>query len=441
MSHMRVDSLFRSPVGRGRCRVGGRNALYFDSRWLIALAGIFVLAACQTPRVEKAPPPPTPPPPIKTVTSVRYEPATLAQAPAVRDTDLIAAWPALLASCNAFDRSPRREKWSAACAAARLAGSDNPAALRAVLADRFDVYRILVETREDGRNGEARLIDITDRGRLTGYYEPELNGSRQPTAANRVPLYRVPDDLLTIDLGAVYPELQGKRLRGRLETGRRVVPYWSRSDIDGAQRLRGQELLWVDDAIEAFFLQVQGSGRVRLSPAEGGAVVRVGYADSNGQPYRSIGAWLIERGELTLENASMQGIKAWVRANPQRMRELLDQNPSYVFFREMPLGDPAAGPVGALSVPLTAGVSVAADPQFVPLGAPLVVRSTHPADGTPLERLVVAQDTGGAIRGPLRFDFFWGTGRAAGELAGRQRHDVAAWLLVPKGTRPEELLR
>ncbi|HXF47728.1 MAG TPA: MltA domain-containing protein, partial [Burkholderiaceae bacterium] len=222
------------------------------------------------------------------------------------------------------------------------------------------------------------------------------------------------------------------------ERGKRVVPYWSRGEIDGNGRLRGQELLWVDDAIEAFFLHVQGSGRVRLPD---GSVVRVGYADTNGHPYRSIGAWLIERGELTLAQASMQGIAAWARANPQRVRELLDANPSYVFFRELPLGDPDAGPVGALGVPLTAGVSVAADPQFVPAGAPLVIRSEHPASGTPLVRLVLAQDTGGAIRGPLRFDLFWGTGREAGELAGRQRHDVQAWLLVPKGMRPEQLLR
>jgi membrane-bound lytic murein transglycosylase A len=137
----------------------------------------------------------------------------------------------------------------------------------------------------------------------------------------------------------------------------------------------------------------------------------------------------------------MQGIKAWVRANSQRVRELLDQNPSYVFFRELPLGDPSAGPVGALGAPLTAGYSVAADPQFTPLGAPLILRSVDPVAGAPLERLVVAQDTGGAIRGPLRFDFFWGTGKTAGEIAGRQRHDVAAWVLVPKGLRPEDLLR
>lgn len=418
-----------------------------DSKRALAAGIACCLAACQAP--PRIPPAPAPVPPalqIKTVTLARYEASSFAQAPALRDLDLIAAWPALLVSCNAFDRSPRREKWSSACLAARAVRPDDAAALRATLEAQFAVFRILAETREaPNATPDARVLDLTDRGRMTGYYEPELNGSRTRGDAYGVPLYRVPDDLLVVDLASVYPELQGKRVRGRVvesTNGKRVVPYWSRSDIDGAQRLRGQELLWVDDPVEAFFLQIQGSGRVRLAGGpDGGAVVRVGYADTNGQPYRSIGAWLIERGELTLENASMQGIRAWVRTNPQRLRELLDQNPSYVFFRELPLGDPAAGPIGALNVPLTAGMSVAADPQFTPLGAPLIVRTTHPVDGAPLERLMLAQDTGGAIRGPLRFDFFWGTGKAAGEVAGRQRGDVNAWLLVPKGMRPEELLR
>jgi membrane-bound lytic murein transglycosylase A len=413
-----------------------------------ALVVALSLASCQTPRVV-VPPAPSPAPapaPIKTLTLAQYEASSLAQAPELQDADLVAAWPALLASCNVFDRTARREKWSMACTSARSARSDDPAAMRGVLEAQFSVYRILVETREaTDASSEPRLLDLSDRGRLTGYYEPELSGSRAPGNAFAVPLYRVPDDLLAIDLGSVYPELQGKRVRGRIAdsaNGKRVVPYWSRADIDGALRLRGQELLWVDDPLEAFFLQIQGSGRVRLSGVAGtGSVVRVGYADTNGQPYRSIGTWLIERGELTLESASMQGIKVWAQANPQRLRELLDQNPSYVFFRELPLGDPSAGPVGALTVPLTAGMSVAADPQFIPLGAPLIVRSTHPVNGSPFNRLVIAQDTGGAIRGPLRFDLFWGTGRLAGEIAGRQRHDVSAWVLVPKGSRPEELLR
>ncbi len=401
-----------------------------------ALLAALALAGCVS-----TPPPPKPAsaPQVKTVTTARYEPIDFAQLPALQDADVRAAWPALLATCGVFERrAEQRARWARLCAAA--AKARDAAAMRRALADHLDAYRVLLETREAG-DGEARVLESTDRGRLTGYYEPLLAGSRTRDERYAVPLYRVPDDLLIVDLGSLYPELAGKRVRGRLVADgreRRVVPYWSRGEIDGDARLRGQELLWVDDTIEAFFLHVQGSGRVRLPD---GSVVRVGYADTNGHPYRSIGAWLIERGELTLEQASMQGIAAWARAHPHRLRELLDANPSYVFFRELPLGDPDAGPVGALGVALTAGVSVAADPQFVPAGAPLVIRSEHPTSGAPLVRLVLAQDTGGAIRGPLRFDLFWGSGRAAGELAGRQRHDVQAWLLVPKGVRPEQLLR
>jgi membrane-bound lytic murein transglycosylase A len=254
-----------------------------------------------------------------------------------------------------------------------------------------------------------------------------------------VPLHRPPADLLTIDLSSLYPELAGQRVRGRLQPsdkGMLVVPYWPRAEMT-EERLRGAELVWVDDPIEAFFLQVQGSGRVRFGD---GSMIRVGYADTNGHPYRSIGRVLVDRGELALEQASMQGITAWARANPQRVAELLNQNPSYVFFRELPLGDPSAGPVGALGVPLTPGYSVAVDPRFIPLGAPVVISSEHPASGAPLRRLMLAQDTGGAIRGPLRFDFFWGFGADAAAPAGRQRHDVQAWLLVPRGVPPEKLL-
>jgi membrane-bound lytic murein transglycosylase A len=404
------------------------------------------LAACQTT--------PPPPPQIKTITLARYEPVPFAALPAVAAADLVAAWPALLASCRAFERGngARRTAWQSLCSQANSVASSDAAAQRALLAATTDAFRIVAEVREDTRNGSTgnalagnRLIEERVRGQITGYYEPMLEGSRQPAPPYVHPLHRVPDDLLTIDLASVYPELRDLRLRGRLvesPNGKRVVPYWSRGELADGNRLRGTELVWVDDAIEAFFLQIQGSGRVRLhGGADDGAVVRIGYADINGHPYRSIGRVLIERGELKLEQASMQGIRAWANANPQRVAELLNQNPSYVFFRELPLGDPNAGPVGALNVPLTAGYSVAGDPRFVPLGAPVVIDTTHPTTQAPLVRLMLVQDTGGAIRGPLRFDYFWGTGRAAGEQAGRQRGDVAAWVLVPKGLRPEGLLQ
>ncbi len=272
---------------------------------------------------------------------------------------------------------------------------------------------------------------------MTGYYEPLLKGSRRPSPKYPVPIYRVPDDLIVVDLASVYPELSGLRLRGKLE-GRKVVPYPSRREINATNALRGRELLWVDDPIDAFFLQVQGSGRVQF---EDGRVTRLGYGENNGHPYRSIGRWLVEQGELTIDQASMQGIKGWVARNPQRLNQLLEQNPSFVFFRELPLGDPGAGPKGALGVPLTPGASLAVDSRHIPLGVPVVLSSTDPSSGAAFARPMMAQDTGTAIRGPLRFDYFWGYGAEAGEKAGRQKHEGSAWVLTPKGVAPDALLK
>jgi len=257
-----------------------------------------------------------------------------------------------------------------------------------------------------------------------------------------VPLYAPPDDLLTIDLTELYPELKGKRLRGRVE-GRRVVPYWPRADIEnGKGALDGKTLVYVDDAVEAFFLQIQGSGRVRL--AEGG-MMRIGYSDQNGHPFRSIGRLLIDRGELPLERASMQGIKEWGRRNPDKLGPLLDENPSYVFFREVPppaAGTPEAiidGPIGTLGVPLLRERTLAADPRSIPLGAPVFLATTYPLSSRPLQRLMLAQDTGGAIRGALRVDFFWGFGDEAGRSAGRMKQDGQIWLLWPKNAGPPDV--
>lgn len=398
-----------------------------------AVAAALSLGACQVPpQALKT---------LKTSTQARYEKVAFDALPPLADADVVAAWPAWLASCRAFERrrGAPRAAWQPVCTAAAAVDGRSAAAIRAHLREHFDAWRVLAETRADA-GGDGASVGLADRGRITGYYEPLLEGSRTKSPPYTVPLYRPPDDLLIVELSSLYPELAGRRVRGRLvdtPDGRRVVPYWSREELTNGARLAGAELLWVDDPIEAFFLQVQGSGRVRLPD---GSVVRVGYADVNGHPYRSIGRWLVERGELPLEEASMQGIQAWARANPQRIDELLNQNPSYVFFRELPLGDPSEGPLGALGVPLTAGYSVAVDPRYVPLGAPVVIATRHPTTDEPLVRLMAAQDTGGAIRGPLRFDFFWGTGRDAGAAAGRQRHDASAWILVPKGFTPAALV-
>ena len=426
-SHMGADS---------RCSVRSSRTARGTLSAACTAAVVLLLAACQSVPPKPAPLP-APPPALKTLTSARYERVAFDALPALTDADHVAAWPAWLSSCRAFERTPaRRALWQPACTAAAAVDPLDARAIQRFLRERFDPWRLLAETREDVPNGaEPRVLSVSDQGRITGYYEPLLTGSRVRDARFAVPLHRPPDDLLVVDLGSLYPELAGKRVRGRLD-GKRVLPYWSRAEL-GEQKLAGTEIAWVDDAVEAFFLQIQGSGRLQFGD---GSQVRVGYADTNGHPYKSIGRVLVERGELTFDQASMQGIQAWARANPQKLAPLLNENPSYVFFRELPVGDPNAGPVGALNVPLTPGYSLAADPQFVPLGAPVLVSTVHPSTSAPLLRLALAQDTGGAIRGPIRFDFFWGFGRDAGEHAGRQRHDVNGWLLLPKGVTPEAAL-
>jgi membrane-bound lytic murein transglycosylase A len=419
---------------------------------LVITAACLLQIGCQSTPLP-APAPTAAPPPIKTITTARYERVGPEALPALADADLVGAWPAWLATCRSYERNAaRRALWQGACSAAQQIPAGDAGAIRNFMRTHLEPWRLLAETREDADgnaagatrsapapSADARVLAVADRGRITGYYEPLLAGSRVKSSRFAVPLHRRPDDLLIVDLGSLYPELAGKRVRGRVvdsPAGKRVVPYFSRAELDD-QRLQGHELVWVDDAIEAFFLQVQGSGRVQFTD---GSQVRLGYADTNGHPYRSIGRVLIDRGELTFEQASMQGIQAWARANPGKLSALLNENPSYVFFREVPVGDPAAGPVGAMGIPLTPGYSLAGDPQYVPLGAPVVISTVHPSTAAPLTRLAMVQDTGGAIRGPIRFDFFWGFGRAAGEHAGRQRHDVSAWLLLPRGVSPHAAL-
>ena len=221
-------------------------------------------------------------------------------------------------------------------------------------------------------------------------------------------------------------------MRGRLE-GNKVVPYFSRGETREAAGLAGQEIVWIDNALDAFMLEVQGSGRVQLTTGE---TIRLQYEDQNGHPYRSIGKYLADQGVMPIEQVNMPAIRAWLAANPQRLHEVLDINPSVVFFREAPLEDPSIGPKGALGVPLTAGRSIAVDPKFLPLGAPMFLSTTHPGTTLPLQRLVVAQDTGGAIRGPVRADLFFGFGAEAGAQAGMMKYDGEMWLLWPRAAPP-----
>lgn len=393
-----------------------------------------LVAACSTPQPQPPaqprpsvtmPPPvgpiavPVPPQPPAATPSPSPSPAPLftpvdfTALPGWQSDDLRQAWPAFQASCRALAAKP---DWNSACAAARAVDATDGAALRRYFETWFTPNLV-------------RAADGADSGLVTGYYEAFLRGSRQRGGAYQTPLYKVPDDLVTVDLSSVVPSLKGMRLRGRL-SGKTVVPYASRAEIERA-RIPGKELVWVDDPVEAFFLEVQGSGRIRL---EDGETVRVAYADQNGHPYKAIGRWLVEQGELTSAQATAQGIKAWIAAHPARRQELLNVNPSYIFFREEKLPDPDVGPKGALGVPLTPARSVAIDPAFLPLGAPIWLSTTEPAGETPMQRLVMGQDTGGAIRGAVRADFFFGFGGAAPDKAGRMKQRGQLWVLLPKAT-------
>lgn len=378
-----------------------------------------LLAACSTtPPPAVVPAPPTTPAPVlpppaaapAPVTAV-YRAAGFAELPQWPGEGLLASWPAFTRSCT---RLAARPAWTAACAdaAALLPGDD--ASVQAFFERHFQPWRI---TSSEGN----------DTGLVTGYYEALLKGSLEPKPGS-VPLHAVPDDMLVLDLADVYPETKGLRLRGRVE-GRSVKPYWSRADIVAGKGPGADKVLaWADDAIDAFFLQVQGSGRLELPD---GRLLRVGYADQNGRPYRAIGKWLVEQGLMAKDEVTMQSIRAWAEANPGRVPELLNANPSYVFFRLLP--DTGGGPLGALNVPLTDGASIAVDPRFIPLGSPVYLDTTRPDTGAPLQRLVHAQDTGGAIRGPVRADFFWGYGHDAAALAGLMKQRGALWLLWPRG--------
>jgi membrane-bound lytic murein transglycosylase A len=366
------------------------------SRTITHIAVILLAAACTSV--------PQPPGPER----ARYVETAFSDLPGWREAVLEPSLRAFVAGC------PRLSDALARICAAAPAPFDEVAA-RGFFEARFTAYAVV-----SSLGAESNLI--------TGYFEPIIEGSRAPSALHRHPIYGLPDDLVVVDLAAVSPELRNLRLRGRLD-GRRVVPYYSRAEIEArGSGLPAKVIAWTADPVELFFVHVQGSGQVQL---DNGQRIRIGYADQNGHPYRSLGRHLIERGEMTLEQASMQGIQEWAAANPQKLREVLNANPSYVFFRELePL---EAGPIGALGVPLTAQYSLAVDRRFVPLGSPVYLASTWPLSEQRLERLMAAQDVGGAIRGVARGDFYWGTGKEAGALAGRMRQQGRMWLLWPKG--------
>ena len=329
----------------------------------------------------------------------RWVPARWSDLPGWESDRSAELWPALQRGC---ERPPPGS--SALCAQVRARAPTDDGSTRAWLEARLQPFRV-------------EAPDGAGDGLITGYFEPLVEATRLPRAGFRIPLYGPPADLAT----------------------RR--PWWTRREIDGGgaplSALKGRELAWVSDPLDALVLQIQGSGRLQITEPDGSRhLVRVAFAGHNDQPYRSVGRWLVERGELRLEQASWPAIRQWATRHPERVNELLWSNPRYVFFREEPLPDPELGPKGAQAVPLTPGRSIAVDPQSIPYGTIAWLDTTEPLSNVPLRRAVVAQDTGSAIVGAVRADYFWGWGAAAEASAGRMKQPLRLWVLWPKESLP-----
>ncbi|MCU7374025.1 MltA domain-containing protein [Paucibacter sp. O1-1] len=372
----------------------------------LAAAILGALAACSTTPLPPMPPGPAPapstttpaaPPERERATLLRERSRWLAsdwsELPGWGEDRAAELWPALLRGC-----ARPAPGWAGLCA---RAARDRPA-------DDVEAHLWLMKHLQPYR---VESLDGQTQGLATGYYEPLLEATRRPQGSFRVPLHAAP------------PDLQQRR------------PYFSRQQIatEQRERLRAQELLYIEDPLDALVLQIQGSGRVRVQESDGRQrLARLAFAGHNDLPYQSLGKLLIERGELRAEQASWPAIKDWARRNPARLNELLWQNPRYVFFREEPLPDPELGPRGAQGVPLTPGRSIAVDRASIPYGTPVWLDSSEPLSDTPLRRLVMAQDTGSAIVGAVRADYFWGWGSEAEVQAGRMKQALRLWALWPR---------
>lgn len=346
---------------------------------------------------------------------------TFSQLPGWAGDNHAAALPALIRSCPPLEKRGisgfgTAATWRSICAAARSVPAGNRAAARAFFERHFRPASV------SGQSGAEGLI--------TGYFEPELRGARKRRGAFTVPLHVRPPDLVAVDLGRFGAEFKGKRIAGRVVQGR-LVPYHDRRQIErGALRGKKLELVWVDSAADAFFLHIQGSGRIRLRD---GSILRVGYAGTNGQPYTAIGRALIARGAIPREKMSMQAIRKWMAANPGEGAALMRTNKSYVFFRRLT----DDGPLGAQGVALTPERSIAIDRRILPLGLPVWLDTTLPdAAGSLFRRLMIAQDTGSAIRGAVRADVFWGPGDRAAKMAGAMKSPGRYWFLKPREVPP-----
>lgn len=382
-----------------------------------ALVVVAFLAACATPE-----PAPGPSGPDRMV----LQPLSFDRLAGWSDDDSARVLPAVLKSCSRITKLPIDKSigfdgvggtaadWYSPCAAAaRVAEGDHRAA-RTLFETWFTPWQVTNDGKADGL--------------FTGYFEPEIKGSRQRKGAYTQPIYGKPTDLVTADLGKFRPNWSGEQLVGRVENGR-LVPYPTRAEIDkGAIDGKAAVVAWTDDAVDLAIMQIQGSGRVRL---DDGSVVRLGVAGSNGHKFVGIGKVMKDEGKLG-SDTSMPAIRAWLKANPAEGRTLLGRNPRYIFYGVNAGTD---GPMGTEGVALTPERSLAVDPRFVPLGAPVWVDSVDPA-GKPLRRLMVAQDTGAAIKGPVRGDVFWGAGEAAFQIAGKMKSPGRLVVFLPRARSP-----
>lgn len=379
------------------------------------LAGgiLLVLAAC-APKVEEPP-------------QIVLAPTSYAALPGWSDDSHSRALAAFVRSCARLTRLDDARslgangiagtvtEWRPPCEALAVVPAGDDSAARAYFERWFTPFAVSDRDQTEGL--------------FTGYYEASLNGSRSPSPRFVTPLHARPGNLVTVDLGAFREDLKGERIAGQVIDGR-LRPYHDREAI-AAGALDGEnlEVVWVDDPVDAFFLHIQGSGRIAL---DDGTELRVGYAAQNGHVYTAVGRILIAEGEVSREAMSMQAIRSWLAANPKRAQDLMNRNRSYVFFTALD-GD---GPLGSEGVALTPGRSLAVDRRFLPMSVPIWLDVTAPATDAPgerrLRRLMIAQDTGGAIRGPVRGDVFWGHGAAAADTAGRMKGRGRYYLLLPR---------
>ena len=394
---------------------------------LACLLGILALGSCKADKQTE------------TVEGFFLKPAAFEALPGWRTDDLADVLPALARSCARIAKraaedaffgvmpyAGTNQDWQEACAAMPV----DPQLAHQY----FEAYFTPYEIWADIKNPASR------EGLFTGYYEPMLKAvdvAVTHDAAQGTPLYMRPDDLITVDLGAFKPELKGQNITGRVTDGK-LVPYYTRADIEkGALDGKAFEILHVTDPVDAFFLHIQGSGQVVMPD---GSIKRVGYAAQNGHKYVAVGKELIDAGYMKKEDVSMQSIRAWLEANPDKAQDLMNKNPSYIFFRPLE-GD---GPLGAEGVALTPLRSLAVDRKKIPYGAPvfLDISAADPANKTGrIKRLMIAQDTGGAIRGTVRGDFFWGAGADAAHNAGLMKSRGQAWILLPRSvTVPSDIL-